>query len=84
MELVFPFHNSIHLVCRFIFGEDPASQNDFYRIAIHELPSPDLDNQKVGQNGCIMHGNCSTLHHTVFSIILKCLVIRRYLSLSSP
>jgi len=25
---------------RYIYGEDPASQNDFFGIVIHELPSP--------------------------------------------
>jgi hypothetical protein len=30
---------------RFIFGEDPASANDFHGIVIHELPEIELDNQ---------------------------------------
>jgi len=30
---------------RYIYGEDPASQNDFHGIVIHELPEPELDNQ---------------------------------------
>ena len=30
---------------RYIYGEDPASQNDFFGIVIHELPEADLDNQ---------------------------------------
>jgi len=25
---------------RYIYGEDPASQNDFFGIVIHEMPSP--------------------------------------------
>jgi len=32
-------------MARYIYGEDPASQNDFFGIVIHELPEPDLDNQ---------------------------------------
>ena len=31
---------------RFIYGEDPASQNDFYGIVIYELPSPTKENPK--------------------------------------
>jgi len=30
---------------RYIYGEDPASQNDFHGIVIHELPEIELDNQ---------------------------------------
>jgi len=30
---------------RYIYGEGPASQNDFHGIVIHELPEPELDNQ---------------------------------------
>jgi len=30
---------------RFIYGEDPASQNDFHRITIHELPEITMDDE---------------------------------------
>lgn len=30
---------------RYIYGEDPASQNDFFGIVIHELPEIEMDNQ---------------------------------------
>ena len=30
---------------RYIYGEDPDSQNDFHRIVIHEFPEIELDNQ---------------------------------------
>ena len=30
---------------RYIYGEDPASQNDFFGIVIHELPEIEIDNQ---------------------------------------
>lgn len=30
---------------RYIYGEDPASQNDFHGITIHELPEIEIDNQ---------------------------------------
>ena len=30
---------------RFIYGEDPASQNDFHGITIHELPETTMDNE---------------------------------------
>jgi len=30
---------------QYIYGEDPASQNDFHGIVINELPEPELDNQ---------------------------------------
>jgi len=30
---------------RFIYGEDPASQNDFHGITIHELPEITMDNE---------------------------------------
>jgi len=30
---------------RYIYGEDPASQNDFHVITIHELPEIEIDNQ---------------------------------------
>jgi hypothetical protein len=29
---------------RYIYGEDPASQNDFFGIVISEIPSPVNDN----------------------------------------
>jgi len=30
---------------RYIYGEDPASQNDYHGIVIHELPTPQIDDQ---------------------------------------
>ena len=30
---------------RYIYGEDPASQTDFFGIVIHEMPSPQMDDQ---------------------------------------
>jgi hypothetical protein len=30
---------------RYIYGEDPASQNDYHGIVIHELPTPQMDDQ---------------------------------------
>ena len=31
---------------RYIYGEDPASQNDYFGIVIHELDSPTRQNPK--------------------------------------
>jgi len=31
---------------RYIYGEDPASQNDFFGIVIHEMPTSTRDNPK--------------------------------------
>jgi len=31
---------------RYIYGEDPASQNDFFGIVIHEMPSPTQETPK--------------------------------------
>ncbi|MDH3764927.1 MAG: hypothetical protein OER82_03865 [Nitrosopumilus sp.] len=30
---------------RFIYGEDPASKNDFHGITIHELPETTMDDE---------------------------------------
>jgi len=30
---------------RYIYGEDPASQNDFHGITIHELPEITMDDE---------------------------------------
>ena len=30
---------------RYIYGEDPESQNDFHGIVIHEMPTPQMDDQ---------------------------------------
>ncbi|MDH3657834.1 MAG: hypothetical protein OEM77_06830 [Nitrosopumilus sp.] len=32
---------------RYIYREDPASQNDFYVITIHELPEMTMDDQTL-------------------------------------
>ncbi len=44
--VLFSFHNFLQSLLRYIYGLDPASQNDFFGIIIHEMPSPTRTNPK--------------------------------------
>ena len=52
---------------RYIYGEDPASQNDFFGIVIHEMPSPTIDNPKP----LPLLRDIYQLNHTSFDKIIE-------------
>jgi len=52
---------------RYIYGEDPASQNDFFGIVIHEMPSPTIDNPKPVP----LLRDIYNLNHTSFDKIIE-------------
>ena len=51
---------------RYIYGEDPNSQNDFFGIVIHELPEVEIDNQTP----LPLLRDIYALNHTSFDKIL--------------
>jgi len=52
---------------RYIYGEDPASQNDFFGILIHEMPGPTRDNSKP----LPLLRDIYKLNHTSFDKIIE-------------
>jgi len=52
---------------RYIYGEDPASQNDFFGIAIHEMPSPTRQDPKP----IPLLRDVYALNHTSFDKIIE-------------
>jgi len=52
---------------RYIYGEDPASQNDFFGIVIHEMPTPTRDNPKP----IPLLRDIYKLNHTSFDKIIE-------------
>ena len=43
--VLFSFQNFLLSLHRYVYGEGPVSQNDFFGIVIYELPDAKLDNQ---------------------------------------
>ena len=52
---------------RYIYGEDPASQNDYFGIVIHEMPTPTRENPKP----LPLLRDIYQLNHTSFDKIIE-------------